>query len=246
MNDKIVYDVISIEKSMRCLMNMQELENTPNFGKLTYKSPDGVPNNRYNIEEYKDRIDSTFYTDMATSTLAYTTFFLKNNFGEEFDSDVFNYCNLYAMNGTHDLVNDSEDGFDDFNGDEYIFENLDGVIDLFKLYAFYNEFQLVLDEEKNKFVEDKLWFTDGSGGKGIYSDFSIVLKKRENINGSFVDFYYVSDRYFDISEQMIQHDYNKKFLGDRIPGNVLNACSSHYEKDSSWRSRLWYNWTETG
>ena len=104
MSNGIVYDVATVENAMRCLSDMKVLEKMPNFGKLTYKSSSDVSNNRYNIEEYKDRIDSTFYTDMASYTLMYTMNFLEDEFIEQFSLLAEEY---YQLKGV-DIINDSE------------------------------------------------------------------------------------------------------------------------------------------
>lgn len=224
MSDQISYDVETVENAMRYLKKMQDLENIPNYGKLTHNPK---TNKRYTIEEYKDRIDSTFYTDMATSTLAYTIYFLKNKLGAEFNVGIVDYCNLYATKGTHDLENNSEGEFAKFNGDESIFANLDGIVDIFQLYAYYNEFELLTGKEKKEYI-DKNFARLNKYPKeyGIYSDFELIFKKKEKINGEEINFYYVSDEYFDMSEQMLLHDYNKKFLGDRFSGDLLDAIKS--------------------
>lgn len=222
MGNGIVYDVATVENAMRCLMDMQELEETPNFGKLTYKSSSDVPNNRYNIEEYKDRIDSTFYTDMATATLIYTMDFLRNHFGEQFSWDVHTYIYEYGINDYEgvDLINNSEGEFADFNGDSSILEL--GITAVFKqLYAYYNEFELISGEEKEKFITNEVVYKEGRFG--LYTDFGMILKKTENINGTDVNFYYVGDDTFYMSLQLGRHESNINFLNDKMPGNVLNA-----------------------
>lgn len=223
MSNGIVYDVATVENAMRCLLDMQALEETPNFGKLTYKSSSDVPNNRYNIEEYKDRIDSTFYTDMATTTLIYTMDFLRNNFDEQFSwdmlGDIYEY-GIYDYDGV-DLINDSEGEFADFNGDISILE-LDEIFSTFKtLYAYYNEFKLISGEEKQHFIDNEVGYKEGK--YGLYTDFEMILKKTENINGTEVNFYYVGDDAFRMSLQLSEHESNINFLNDRMPGNVLNA-----------------------
>ena len=222
MSNGIVYDVATVENAMRCLLDMQALEETPNFGKLTYKSSSDVPNNRYNIEEYKDRIDSTFYTDMATSTLIYTMDFLRNNFDEQFSwdmlGDIYEY-GIYDYDGV-DLINDSEGEFADFNGDNSILQ-LDGISTFKTLYAYYNEFKLISGEEKQHFIDNEVGYKEGR--YGLYTDFEMILKKTENINGTEVNFYYVGDDTFRMSLQLSEHESNINFLNDRMPGNVLNA-----------------------
>lgn len=225
MSNTVVYDVDVVENAMRCLLDMHKLEETLNFGKLTYKPSSDIPNNRYNIEEYKDRIDSTFYTDMSTSTLIYTIDFLRNNFLVKFDipTDVYNY----GINNV-DLINDSESEFANFNGDSSILE-LDDISEPFKLYAYYNEFDLIIGDEREKFFDRYDEYLNGVYDyTGMNSDYEIILKKNENINGSEVNFYYVSDIYWDISEQMLQHDYNVEFLRDRISGGVLESAKAGY------------------
>ena len=69
------------------------LENNENFGKI---NNDHVVSNRYTIQEYKDKIDSTFYNDMATATLVYTIEYLQRRFNEQFSENIMSY--VYTIN----------------------------------------------------------------------------------------------------------------------------------------------------
>ena len=219
MSNGIVYDVATVENAMRCLIYMKVLEKMPNFGKLTYKSSSDFSNNIYNIEEYKDRIDSTFYTDMASYTLMYTMNFLEDEFIEQFSLLAEEY---YQLKGV-DIINDSEGEFADFNGDSSILElDLHNIISpMHSFYAYYNEFELVSGEEKVKFITNEVGYEEGK--YGLYTDFGMILKKKENINGSEINFYYVSDTSRGTSRQLDEHQSKVKYLSDRIPGNIFNA-----------------------
>ena len=222
MSNGIFYDVATVENAMRCLINMKELENIPNFGKLNYKPSSDVQNNRYNIEEYKDRIDSTFYTDMATTTLINTMNFLSNSFREQFSLEIETYIYEYGNNEYEgvDLINDSTGEFADFNGDSSILE-LEMTYSFYQLYAYYNEFELISNEEKEKIITNEVGYKEGK--YGLYTDFEMVLKKTENINGSEVNFYYVGDDTLNMCLFLNEHEEKVEYLNDRIPGNVLNA-----------------------
>ena len=216
-SNKIVYEPLSALNAMRCLLNMQNLEGKPNFGKLKYKSSFVNIKNRYIIENYKDKIDSTFYTDTATSILGYTI----QKFDEMFYGfqDIFDDYYSY-IDDEHDLINDSEGEYGDFKGDDSIFEDIEGMSEAFRLYAYYSDFEIITDDEKEKLLtDDLLWMT--SKNNKISGNFDFIFKKKENINGSVVNFYYVSDQLWQIDTKLLQHDYNLNFLSDRIPGNVL-------------------------
>jgi len=208
-DDKINYNPVNAQNALLCLKQLQEYENTPNFGELRYESPKDFKNKRYDEPEYYNEIDSTFYTDVATTTLAYTMkIFAK--MGDTYSENVKKYLEDYFTEGTHDLVNDSSGEYSIFNGDSTLFDaNLD-IAD--SLYAYYNEYQLVTGDEEKK-INDYTYL-DGDIPK-------IVLKKTTDINGVDMDFYYVGDSICDFSAQLLQHDYNVTFLAERIPGEIL-------------------------
>jgi len=214
-DDKINYNRSSAESAIRCLKDLQVLEDTPNFGVLTYNKKLKDGKHRYDEPVYDGKIDSTFYTDMATATLVYTMRIFHYSFGDIFSDDVNKYLENYFTEGSHDLTNDSEGEYADFEGDMSLFDANLHVAD--SLYAYYNEYQLVTgDEEKtiNKYTE-----LDGDEPK-------VVLKKTDDINGVDMDFYYVGATFYDFSTKLLQHDYNANFLEERIPGEVLEATTS--------------------
>lgn len=220
-SDKITYDVDSLVNAFNYLMQLQELEDIPKYGKLKYE---GEKSKRYIMDEYVDTIDSTFYTDMATSTLAYTMKFFAERFGEVYSevySDgvyydgVYNAICRYFTDGSHDLTNDSEGEFANFEGDDSLFDaNLD--IDE-SLYAYYNEFQLVTGEQEQDLINNNLFNEKEDKGR-------IALKRTDKINDGEIDFYYVGFDFYDISDNLLQHDYNVKFLSEKdIPKKVLES-----------------------
>ena len=220
-NDTINYFPSNVENAFNCLLNMNELEKKPNFGKLKYVESKDTSNKRYDIEEYKDKIDSSFYTDKATVTLAYTIKALQDNFGEFENSDIDDkYWKYFGYDEIHDLSNDSEGEFANFSGDESLLNSKELVGPFMKLYAYYNEFQLLSDNEKGKFV-NKPYPTIIAKGN--------IIKKTEVINGVEMDFYFVfGDRLRQFHDLMLLHEHNMQFLEDRIPGNVLDAIVKRY------------------
>jgi len=215
-DDKINYNRSNAESAIRCLKDLQTLEDTPNFGVLNYNSSNNLKNNRYDEPVYDGKIDSTFYTDMATATLAYTMKAFYDSFGDRFSVDVVAYIENYFTYGSHDLVNDSSGEYADFEGDMSLFDANLHVAD--SLYAYYNEYQLV-DNGYDISRINSITYLDGDEPK-------IVLKKTDNINGVDMDFYYVGVNFNDFSTKLLQHDYNANFLEERMPGEVLEAVVS--------------------
>ena len=206
------YDYESLTNAMYCLLKMQELEDKKDFGKIKNE----YQSKRYTAPVYRNNIDCTFYTDMATSTLGYTIWYIRNisENSDWFPDDMEHLLARYYDDGSHDLVNDSEGEYADFEGDMNIFD-----ADIFTyeaLYAYYNEFELVTGD---KIVEEL----------GAADDVPrIILRKKEDINGEKISFYYIGYNFWDIGEQLIQHDYNTHFLEERIPGEVLDLIKEHY------------------
>jgi len=214
-DDKINYSRSNAEGAIRCLKDLQALEDTPNFGVLTYNKNLKDGNHRYDEPVYDDKIDSTFYTDMATATLVYTMKVFHDSFGDRFSIDIAKYIENYFTEGSHDLVNDSSGEYADFDGDMSLFDANLHVAD--SLYAYYNEYQLVTGDEERTI--NGYTYLDGDETK-------IVLKKTTDINGVDMDFYYVGEDFYDFSTKLLQHDYNANYLAERMPGEVLEAITS--------------------
>ena len=232
----ITYDNDSLTNAMYCLLKMQELEDTKDFGKIKNE----YTSKRYTAPVYVNTIDSTYYTDMATSTLGYTIWYINNTHPEDFPDDMIEMLDNYFQEGSHDLIDDTKDIFDQFFDpirDTTIGQILDPIVDFFDqsgdmrlfnsglfmheaLYAYYNGFYLVTDEE-----------TDSKLVQGLHANDNvprIILKKPENINGETIDFYYLGDDFYDIGGQLIKHDYNTRFLGEKMPGKALEVINDYY------------------
>lgn len=236
-SDGIYYNPSSALNALRCLFNMQKFEDIPNFGKIN----EHVLSGRYDIKSYSDKIDSTFYTDMATSTLSYTMQLLNDwyhDFGDTFDDKFLDEYITYIYD-EHDLVNDSNGEFAGFEGDDSFLESDMYIAEA--LYAYYSEFQLVENDERNDIINR----LDVSGISN-----EIIIKKTENINGVDMDFYYVSEDCYGLSQYLFKHDYNTKFYSDRMPGNILEAITTKFNKNDiitvteGYRSHMSYtgNW----
>ena len=232
--DKIYFDSSSALTALRCLLDMQKLESISNYGKIE----DHPLSNRYHIENYTDKIDSTFYTDMATSILGRTISFLSMQDGLDysgmFDGEINADYLDYLHNDQHDLLNNSEGEFGNFDGDTSLFDTRMGPGA--SLYAYYSEFQLVKPDERQDII-DRLNVPD--------NEFLYIVKKPEDINGVEMDFYYVGFGLPALEEQLLQHDYNTTFYSDRMPGNVMEAITSKYVENDiitvserCWRSRI--------
>lgn len=209
----INYEPSSALNAMRCLLNMQKFENIQNFGKIGEHTLSG----RYFIKNYTDKIDSRFYTDMATSILGYTMQLFNdryNDFGDTFNDEFLDEYIDYIYD-EHDLINNSYGDFSNFDGDFSFLESDMYVAEA--LYAYYSEFQLVENDERNDII-NRLSNLDNHN--------EIVIKKTENINGVNMDFYYVSDHLNEFIDYFIQHDYNTNFYRDRMPGNILDSITT--------------------
>lgn len=221
------YDYESLTNAMYCLLKMQELEDTKDFGKIK----NGYKSKRYTAPVYENTIDSTFYTDMATSTLGYTIWRIRNisENHDWFPDDLEGLLATYYNKGSHDLIDDTENIFDHFYHPIFDFFDQSGDMRLFDsglfmheaLYAYYNGFYLVTDKETDSMIVDAL--------DARSEEPRIILNKPENINGETIDFYYIGNNFYDIGGQLIKHDYNARFLEERMPGEALDAINDYYD-----------------
>lgn len=123
-SNRIDYVVSNVTNAFNCLHEMKKLENTPNFGKLTYKSNKNVTNTRYTIDKYVDKIDSPSYTSSAIKILAYNINYLSNQFEDVFSDDLITDTSGY-------LSDEDDASLLDFgvDGDEYAILLSDFTVD---------------------------------------------------------------------------------------------------------------------
>lgn len=209
MDNSIVFDKESAMSAFKCLMNMQDLEKDPKFGNLKAVYP---LNTRYTVKK-NNEIDSTFYTDKATSILAYALYRYDQDMND-FDETLFDRLISYTFD-EHDLINDSQGEYSNFKGDMSFFDSKFWVHE--QLYAYYSEFEILSSEENQEI------FKRIESNEEI--DDRVAIKKTENINGVEMDFYYLGSTFDDLTYQILEHDTNIVFLKERIPGNVLNAIN---------------------
>lgn len=211
----ISYDYESLTNAMYSLLKMQELEDKTNIKITNIKN--GYKSKRYTAPVYENTIDSSFYTDKATSILGYTIWCIHciSENHDWFSDDMEHLLGMYFYEGSHDLVNDSEGEFDNFEGDMSLFDT--DLLTYHALYAYYNEFELKTGDTIVKEL-------------GAADDVPrIILRKKEDINGVKISFYYIGYDFYDIGVQLIQHDYNTRFLEERMPGEVLATIKDHYD-----------------
>ena len=214
---KIIYKETNAKNAFKCLMNMQKLENSPKFGELKCEYP---KTNRYTLE-YNNEIDSTFYTDKATSILAYAIRLYACDVKIDFDEEIYKISDLYShgLNDEHDFINDSKGEYANFNGDLSILESeKSGLFAMDKLYAYYSEFQTLSEEEEQEIFKRLKLSED--------PDYKIAIKKNSTINGVDMDFYYLTGTNYDLSREIYEHDLKVKYLEDRFSENVLTTINN--------------------
>lgn len=211
---KIIYKEINAKNAFKCLMIMQRYENFDNFGELKCDYP---KTNRYTLE-YNNDIDSTFYTDKATSILAYAISLYSTDIESDFAKEIYELSWLYSngLNFDYDFINDSKGEYANFNGDLSILES--GLLSLDRLYAYYSEFQTLSEDEEKKIFK-RLYLSE-------YPDFRIAIKKTTTINGVDTDFYYLTSTYYDLGREIYEHDLKAKYLEDRFSESVLTAINN--------------------
>lgn len=217
-SDTISYNPDIVSNAMRALKEIQLYEDTADYAKLKNDLTINCTSKRYFMHKHNNLIDSTYYTDVATTTLAYNIWIFYNKFNDSFDNDIISDVNNYFIYGSHDLSNDSFSFFGGATGDMDLFES-----DLFigdALYAYYNEYEIIDNENR---YEDLMNRIDAD-----VDDEYVIFRKVEYINGERMEFYYVGVNFYDISSQMLHHEYNSNFLAERFDGEILDAISDHY------------------
>lgn len=218
-SDKIYYNPDTMAAAMKKLKEIQQFEDITDYGMLKNDLAKSCSSKRYYMHVYKPSIDSTYFTDVATTTLAYNIWIFYNKFNQEFPEGTIEDVQNYFIHGSHDLSKD-EKNTHKYN-DLDIFDSELFIADA--LYAYYNEYEIITNPDKISELAGK--------ASSELGDNVIMLEKSEMINGEKIKFYYLGTDFYDISGYLLQHDYNAAFLADRIPGNIFDALDKHYDDE---------------